>query len=129
MVIAMRLLILLFISLGCGMSNVQTVVEKIDNDKLVELRKKPEVQLLDVRTNREVSNGFIEGSVHIDFFDDNFDALVSKLDKDKPIIVYCAAGGRSAKAGNKLKAAGFTKIYDLTGGFYKWKSEGFPVVK
>lgn len=125
----MKFLIILFISLGCSMSAQQTEVDKIDNKTLIELRKNPDVQLLDVRTPKEVANGIIEGAIHIDFFDANFDIDVAKLDKKKPIIVYCAAGGRSAKSGKKLAALGFTRIYDLTGGYGTWESEGYPVTK
>ncbi len=125
----MKLLLLLFISFGCGVTDAQTSVEKIDNKTLIDLRKDAEVQLLDVRTPGEVAKGFIEGAVHIDFFDSDFEFEVAKLDKSKPIIVYCAAGGRSAKSGKKLASLGFSKIYDLTGGFGTWKKEGYPVAK
>lgn len=125
----MRLIILLFIAMSCGMSDAQTVVEKIDSKKLVELMETPDIQLLDVRTLREVKEGYIEEAVHIDFFDQNFEKLANQLDKNKPLIVYCAAGGRSAKSGDKLAAMGFTKIYDLTGGINQWKQDGYPLVK
>lgn len=125
----MRLIILLFITMSCGMSDAQTVVEKIDSKKLVELMETPDIQLLDVRTLREVKEGYIEEAVHIDFFDQNFEKLANQLNKNKPLIVYCAAGGRSAKSGDKLAAMGFTKIYDLTGGINQWKQDGYPLVK
>ncbi|MEL6559690.1 MAG: rhodanese-like domain-containing protein [Bacteroidota bacterium] len=125
----MRLAILLFFSLGCSIALGQTVVEKIDNEKLVELMKSPGVQLVDVRTPGEVQKGYIEGAIHIDYFDQNFEKLANKLDKNKPIIVYCAVGGRSAKSGERLVTMGFTKIYDLAGGITKWKQEGFPLIK
>jgi rhodanese-related sulfurtransferase len=44
-----------------------------------------------------------------------------KLDKNKPVLVYCAAGGRSASAAKDLKKAGFKKVYDLEGGYDAWK--------
>ena len=115
--------------MSCGMSDAQTVVEKIDSKKLVELMETPDIQLLDVRTLREVKEGYIEEAVHIDFFDQNFEKLANQLNKNKPLIVYCAAGGRSAKSGDKLAAMGFTKIYDLTGGINQWKQDGYPLVK
>jgi len=105
---------------------IQAQVEKIGNEKLVELMKSPDMQLLDVRTPGEVAKGMIANARHINFFDDNFDTEAVKLDKDKPIIVYCAAGGRSAKSGAKLLKLGFKNVYDLTGGFSSWKSEGYP---
>lgn len=125
----MRLIILLFFSLVYSISVAQTVVEKINNEQLVELMKTPDIQLLDVRTPGEVQKGYIEGAVHIDYFDQNFEKLTSRLDRNKPIIVYCAVGGRSAKSGERLVTIGFTKVYDLTGGITKWQQEGYPLVK
>ena len=46
---------------------------------------------------------------------------IEKLDKDKPICVYCKKGGRSAKAAKRLKEIGFKKIYDLEGGITNWE--------
>jgi rhodanese-related sulfurtransferase len=43
--------------------------------------------------------------------------------------LYCKVGGRSGKAAKKLKEAGFTKVYDLKGGFDKWKSNLKPVTE
>ena len=44
------------------------------------------------------------------------------FDKNKPLYIYCAVGGRSNKAARKLIAEGFDSIYDLKGGFNKWKN-------
>ena len=81
------------------------------------------IQLLDVRTPQEFQQGFIEGAVLINFFDSDFVAKVStSFDKNKPLYIYCAVGGRSNKAARKLIAEGFDSIYDLKGGFNKWKN-------
>ena len=45
---------------------------------------------------------------------------ISKLDKNKPVLLYCAMGGRSSKASKVFKSQGFKKIYDLKGGFLSW---------
>ena len=117
------------LSVMLSLSCVQQVqVTKIGNDELIKLMEDPDVQLVDVRTTREVNKGMIEGAVHINFYDDDFEENIKKLDVDKPIVLYCAAGGRSAGAGERITGWGFTKIYDLTGGFGLWKSEGRPVV-
>ncbi len=81
------------------------------------------IQLLDVRTPQEFQQGFIEGAILINFFDSDFVAKVStSFDKNKPLYIYCAVGGRSNKAARKLIAEGFDSIYDLKGGFNKWKN-------
>ena len=81
-----------------------------------------EVQLLDVRTPEEYQQGFIEGAILINFFDSNFATQVSStFNKNKPLYIYCAAGGRSNKAATKLGLEGFHIIYDLKGGYNSWK--------
>jgi len=82
-----------------------------------------EIQLLDVRTPQEYKQGYIEGAILINFFDSDFVTKVSsRFDKNKPLYIYCAVGGRSNKAAKKLIADGFDSIYDLKGGFTKWKN-------
>jgi phage shock protein E len=61
--------------------------------------------LLDVRSPDEFSDGHIEGAVNIPV--DQVDARLSSLPRDKPIVVYCAMGSRSARAATLLAAAGF----------------------
>ena len=82
-----------------------------------------EIQLLDVRTPQEYQQGFIKGATLINFFDSDFVAKVSTtFDKNKSLYIYCAVGGRSNKAAKKLISVGFGSIYDLKGGFNKWKN-------
>ena len=82
-----------------------------------------EIQLLDLRTPQEYKQGYIEGAILINFFDSDFVTKVSsRFDKNKPLYIYCAVGGRSNKAAKKLIADGFDSIYDLKGGFIKWKN-------
>ena len=82
-----------------------------------------EIQLLDVRTPQEYQQGYIEGAILINFFDSDFVPKVSaRFDKNKPLYIYCAVGGRSNKAAKKLISVGFDSIYDIKGGFNKWKN-------
>jgi rhodanese-related sulfurtransferase len=83
--------------------------------------KKTGAQLIDVRTPREFSNGFIEGAKNIDYNGDTFEKQMKKLDKTKPVLVYCAAGGRSENAAELLQEWGFKEVYDLEGGYNGWK--------
>ena len=82
---------------------------------------KSEGIILDVRTPGECQAGMIEGAVNIDYMEGNFEEAVSKLDKNTPIYIYCAAGGRSAKAMSELSGLGFTNLYNLLGGYSAWK--------
>ena len=87
------------------------------------------VQLVDVRTPKEHDEIHIENSQNIDFMSPTFDDDISKLDKKKPVILYCKSGRRSAKCSKKMKDAGFEKIYDLEGGISKWKHSKDIVIK
>jgi rhodanese-related sulfurtransferase len=57
-----------------------------------------------------------------------FDQIKSNLDKlpgkDAPIVLYCRSGGMSTEAAAALAAAGYTKLYELDGGFDAWKRAG-----
>jgi rhodanese-related sulfurtransferase len=79
-----------------------------------------DVQLIDVRTSEEYSKGFIGEAQNIDYNSIDFVNQISKLNKDKPVLLYCAMGGRSSKASKVFKSQGFKKIYDLKGGFLSW---------
>ena len=80
--------------------------------------------ILDVRTNSEVAQGIIANAKQIDFNSPNFDANIEKLDKTKPIFVYCAVGGRSGQASKILAKKGFKQVYNLDGGINAWRSAG-----
>lgn len=118
----------LFVMIACDLANAQEA-KKISNEELVALMTQPDLQLIDVRTPKEVYFGIIEGAQHIDFYDPKFESKMKELNKDKPVVVYCAAGGRSAQTGDVLKNMGFQEIYDLTGGYRHWEEEGLPVKK
>ncbi len=120
-------LIPLFILSACQNETQGQEYTRIDNSALQELLES-HIQLLDVRTPGETSNGIISGAEIIDFYDPEFKAKVEKLNKKRPIAVYCAAGGRSAEAGAILIDMGFTKVYDLENGYRGWSSAGFPTV-
>ena len=85
--------------------------------------------ILDVRTPGEVSQGKIAGSVHLDWNQPSFRTLVSKIDRNAPVYVYCAAGGRSSSAKKVLMEMGFREVHDLLGGMDAWKRAGLQVVK
>ena len=85
--------------------------------------------LVDVRTESEVADGMIATAKHVDFYGPNFLSEMEALGKNKPLYLYCRSGGRSAKALEMLKAAGFTRVHHLEGGFMAWKASGKPSVQ
>lgn len=78
------------------------------------------INLIDVRTPNEFADGNITGAVNINFFDEDFEAQIAKLNKDLPTFVYCQAGGRSQKACNAFEKLGFKEIYELEVGYGGW---------
>ena len=80
--------------------------------------------LLDVRTPSEYASGHISNADNIAV--EQLASRISDLPTDKPIVVYCRSGNRSAQAANILKQAGFTGVYDL-GGTMQWTSAGYSL--
>ncbi|QNL22497.1 rhodanese-like domain-containing protein [Hyphobacterium sp. CCMP332] len=87
------------------------------------------VQLVDIRTPKEYNQGHILGSENINFYDSDFETRMLQLDKSKPVMLYCASGGRSANASDKLSKLGFTQIIDLKGGIRAWTAAGKTIAK
>ena len=88
------------------------------------------IQIVDVRTPEEHAEGYIAGAQLMDISDEaGFKNSVQGLDKSKPVLVYCAAGGRSARASEYLSEQGFTAVYDLKGGMSAWKGAGKTIQK
>ncbi len=79
-------------------------------------------QIIDVRTPEEFMEGHIDDATNVNWLGDHFVSDAEKLDKTKPIFVYCKSGARSKKATEKLEELGFKNIYELEGGFISWSA-------
>lgn len=84
-------------------------------------------QLIDVRTPEEFAKGHLNQAQNINWNDDDFNNRVDKLDKTKPVYVYCQGGGRSASAAARLAELGFKDIVDMEGGVMAWRVADFPL--
>lgn len=80
--------------------------------------------LLDVREPQEVAICAIDGSVHIPM--NTIPANLNKLPKDKPLVVMCHLGGRSAQVTHWLRAQGYDNAVNLEGGIAAWAAEIDP---
>lgn len=85
--------------------------------------------VLDVREDKEWAEGHIPRAKHIPL-----GKLGERLDdlekfKDKPVLVNCRSGMRSASACKQLKKAGFTTVYNLAGGIIAWEKANLPLTK
>lgn len=80
-------LFLITCCLGCTQSNSKPITELSQKDRDSGI-------LLDVRTPEEFAEGHLDGAVNLNWFEDDFKEKAAKLDKNKPIYLYCKAGGR-----------------------------------
>lgn len=111
---------------GCK-DSLGTEIKVVTPEEMQSLMEQEDVQLVDVRNARERKDGFIEHSQNIDFSSPTFDEDLKKLDKTKPVILYCRAEGLSATCADKLIAAGFVKVHDLDDGLTQWRFMGYGV--
>ena len=76
-------------------------------------RIKAGAQIVDVRTPDEFRDGAYPGAVNIPV--QSLGARMGEISKDKPVVVYCASGGRSATAARMLLQAGYTDVVNAGG--------------
>jgi rhodanese-related sulfurtransferase len=97
--------------------SVQELKEKID--------KGEDFQLIDVREDFEYETSNIGGQL-IPLGGVLIES--EKIDKDKPVVVMCRSGKRSAAAIMQLEQQGFTNLYNLKGGILAWQAEIDPTL-
>jgi rhodanese-related sulfurtransferase len=93
-------------------------IKEIDLD---ELKRMQGAHLVDVREKEEQEKGMIPGAVGMPrgVLELHIDEVTT--DKDKPIVLYCGGGSRSALAAQSLKKMGFRNVMSLIGGYRGWK--------
>jgi hydroxyacylglutathione hydrolase len=84
------------------------------------------VQLIDVRGVAEYKKGHIEGALNL--FVGKLPQNLDKVSKDKPVIIHCQSGGRSAIAYSILKSNGFDNIQNYAGGWVDWSAKESELV-
>jgi molybdopterin/thiamine biosynthesis adenylyltransferase/rhodanese-related sulfurtransferase len=82
---------------------------------------------LDVREPDEYDQGAVPGAVHLPRGQLEFSVEGRLSDKDRRVVVYCAAGVRSAFAARTLSELGYLDVVSMAGGFNRWKDEGLDV--
>jgi len=82
--------------------------------------------LVDVRERDEYEEGALKGAVHIPRGYLEMQIENKEADRDRPIVVYCAGGVRSALAAQSLQTLGYSNVRSLNGGFGAWKDAGRP---
>ena len=84
---------------------------------------------LDVREDKEFSEGHILNALHIPY--GVIEKRLAELEsyKSQPLIVYCRSGQRSAQASSVLRNQGFERVYKLSGGIVAWRGADLPTIK
>jgi rhodanese-related sulfurtransferase len=92
-------------------------------DRVAELSRAGEVQLVDVREPYEHEAGRIAGARHVELVN-----LTSEAESlvGLPIVFYCRTGARSGMAANAFASSGF-EAYNLDGGLVEWVARGLPL--
>jgi len=85
-----------------------------------------EINIIDVRTNNERENGFLNRSINIPL--NIIDSKIGKLNKTKKYYIHCAGGYRSMIACSILKRMGFDSLFDIRGGFAQIRKSELEIV-
>jgi len=108
-------------SISTSILDVTNVITIVDIKTIQESVINKDVQFVDIRTPKEYEAGYIDDAINISIADkEKFLTTVQKLDKEKPIYIYCYSGWRSHRAAKLLASIGFRKIYDFKGGYKAW---------
>lgn len=94
-----------------------------------QLINREEAAVIDVRDPAEFASGHLPEARNIPL--DKLVERAGELDKvkDKPLLICCAAGMRSAKGCGELGKLGFARVYSLAGGVDAWVAAGYPIKK
>jgi hydroxyacylglutathione hydrolase len=84
-------------------------------------------QVVDVRGESEWRGGHLPGAVLIPL--PQLRERLDEIPSDRPVVVHCQSGGRSAIAASVLRAAGREAVATLTGGYAAWVQAGLPVAR
>jgi rhodanese-related sulfurtransferase len=102
----------------------------VNPSQATQLINREDAVVLDVRDPGEYGAGHILGAKNLPLSRiDSGGADLAGKRKDKALIVYCDTGNRSSKAAAALKAQGYAKVLNLSGGLGAWQQAGLPVEK
>jgi molybdopterin/thiamine biosynthesis adenylyltransferase/rhodanese-related sulfurtransferase len=95
------------------------------NNKLI---NKDNVFIIDVREKNELIEGYINKSINIPLDDLEEQIQHISINEDYQIITYCSKGIRSITARQIIENKGYKNVFTMSGGFNKWKNEGFEFI-
>ena len=92
-----------------------------------ENQNNPDFIIIDDRPKDQFDSGHIENALHIIFSSEQLKDDLNKLDKSKKYLVYCRTG--CGATSGTMRDLRFQEVYEISGGFTAWKSQGLPIVK
>lgn len=115
----------------------KSCINEISAKDLEKMRAERDALVIDVRESSEHEQGHIRSALLVPrgiieaAADPGYPKHVPELcaARNRPVVLYCATGGRSAMAAAVLQMMGFTEVYSLAGGFAQWEQSGMPVVR
>ena len=112
---------LMMLTCSCTSTSSSNGVNNISAEELNTFIESGKGILVDVRTPAEYAKGFIAEAKNIGFYGDDFNKQILLLPKEEAIYLYCHSGNRSGKAAKFLVENGYTKVYNLVGGYSSYK--------
>jgi rhodanese-related sulfurtransferase len=117
-----------FISSGIVYAS-EHMLSPLEAQKLIEANKdNQKFVIIDLRSKNEFDESHIEGAIFVHYYATNFKRIISRLDTDSKILLYCQKGRQSPLALRALEKMRFSDMYILDGGFDAWVNAGLPTV-
>ncbi|WP_239106969.1 rhodanese-like domain-containing protein [Flavobacterium macrobrachii] len=127
------LILFLFSTVIYGQKTIPEVLKKYNSERVSYINVKQAsikspVVFLDARELIEYNTSHIKGAIHVGYNKFNQKLVLEEIkDKNTTIIVYCSIGVRSEKIGEKLLKLGYSNVFNLYGGIFEWKNNGYKV--
>ena len=105
-------------------------VQHLTVERLAEEMRTGETSILflDARAPEEFAVSHLRGALRIDPDAETFPEL-AQVARDRPVVVYCSVGYRSARVARLLGRLGWTNVRNLEGSIFEWANEGHPLVQ
>ncbi len=104
--------------------NVKKHITEVTVEQTRAMIENSDINIIDVREESEVANGYIENALLIPrgVLEFKVDTITSLQDLSKTVVIYCHSGNRSALAAASLQTMGYTNVLSMAGGYQAWKT-------
>jgi rhodanese-related sulfurtransferase len=107
-------------------AELEEMVEAMDNLLIVDVREASEHEQGHIKNAMLVPRGILEAAADLEYPKRQPELSASR---ERPVVLYCATGGRSALAALTLQMMGFSDVASLAGGIVRWEQENRSLVK